>query len=144
MSQLKKRLWRRYFPVNFAKFLRTPFYRTPSNNCFWLQTFRPATLVKRYSDTGVFLWILRSFYKHLSRELAALHFLISVLPLPDAAIWKVFLEKAVSKFQKFSVGFQHATLTLLENKTLHKYFSRFLSTFLEHLFRWQLGHCLGL
>ena len=26
---LKKRLWHRYFPVYFAKFLRTPFYRTP-------------------------------------------------------------------------------------------------------------------
>ena len=25
---LKKRLWHRCFPVNFAKFLRTPFYRT--------------------------------------------------------------------------------------------------------------------
>ena len=26
---LKKRLWHRYFPVNFANFLRTIFYRTP-------------------------------------------------------------------------------------------------------------------
>ena len=26
---LKKRLWHRYFPVNFAKFLRTLFYRPP-------------------------------------------------------------------------------------------------------------------
>ena len=26
---LKKRPWRGCFPVNFAKFLRTPFYRTP-------------------------------------------------------------------------------------------------------------------
>ena len=25
---LKKRLWHRCFPVNFVKFLRTPFYRT--------------------------------------------------------------------------------------------------------------------
>ena len=31
---LKKRLWHRCFPVNFAKFLRTPFYRTPSNDRF--------------------------------------------------------------------------------------------------------------
>ena len=27
-SKLKKRLWHRCFPVNIAKFLRTPFYRT--------------------------------------------------------------------------------------------------------------------
>ena len=29
---LKKRLWHRCFPVNFAKFLRKFFYRTPPNN----------------------------------------------------------------------------------------------------------------
>ena len=29
----KKRLWYRCFPVNFAKFLRTP-YRTPQDDCF--------------------------------------------------------------------------------------------------------------
>ena len=33
---LKKRLWRRCFPVNFVKFLRTPFYRTPLEDCFFL------------------------------------------------------------------------------------------------------------
>ena len=33
---LKKRLWHRCFPVNFAKFLRTLFfYRAPLGNCFW-------------------------------------------------------------------------------------------------------------
>ena len=32
---LKKRLWLRYFPVNFAKFIRTPFYRTPLDDCFY-------------------------------------------------------------------------------------------------------------
>ena len=31
---LKKRLWHRYFPVNFATFLRTPFYRTHPGDCF--------------------------------------------------------------------------------------------------------------
>ena len=35
---LKKRLWRRCFPVNFAKFLRTP---RSVNNCFWLQAEEP-------------------------------------------------------------------------------------------------------
>ena len=28
------RLWHRCFPVNFAKFLRTPFYRTSPGDCF--------------------------------------------------------------------------------------------------------------
>ena len=31
---LKMRLWRRCFPINFAKFLRTPFHRTPLDNSF--------------------------------------------------------------------------------------------------------------
>ena len=32
---LNKRLWRKCFPVNFVKFLRTLFYRTPLDDCFW-------------------------------------------------------------------------------------------------------------
>ena len=38
---LKKRLWHRCFPVNFVKFLRTPFYtehlftQNTSGGCFW-------------------------------------------------------------------------------------------------------------
>ena len=32
---LKKRLWHRCFPVNFAKFLRAPSYRTPLDGCFY-------------------------------------------------------------------------------------------------------------
>ena len=32
---LKKRLWHRCFPVNFVKFLRTPFFRTPLGDCFY-------------------------------------------------------------------------------------------------------------
>ena len=31
----KKRLWHRRFPINFMKFLRTPFYRTPLDDCFY-------------------------------------------------------------------------------------------------------------
>ena len=30
----KKRLWHRCFPVNFAKFLATPFYKAPLEDCF--------------------------------------------------------------------------------------------------------------
>ena len=33
LSLLEKRLRHRYFPVDFAKFLRTPFYRTPPGDC---------------------------------------------------------------------------------------------------------------
>ena len=32
---LKKRLWHWCFPVNFAKFLRTVFHRTPLGDCFF-------------------------------------------------------------------------------------------------------------
>ena len=32
---LKKRLWLRCFPMNFARFLRTSFYKTPLDNCLW-------------------------------------------------------------------------------------------------------------
>ena len=33
---LKKSLWHRCFPVNFAKFLRTLFLQKTSGGCFWL------------------------------------------------------------------------------------------------------------
>ena len=39
---LKKRLWHRYFPVNFAKFLRTPFLQDTSG--------RLLLKVKKYSE----------------------------------------------------------------------------------------------
>ena len=29
-------LWHRCFPANFTKFLRTPFYRTLLDDCFWI------------------------------------------------------------------------------------------------------------
>ena len=32
---LKKRLWHRCFPVNFAKFLRNLFSQNTSSGCFW-------------------------------------------------------------------------------------------------------------
>ena len=32
---LRKRLWHRCFPVNFVKFLRTPFIRNTSGDCFF-------------------------------------------------------------------------------------------------------------
>ena len=52
---LQKRLWHRCFPVNFAKFLRTPFSQNTSK---WLlllqQSWRPATLLKRDFSTQVF------------------------------------------------------------------------------------------
>ena len=34
---LKKRLWHRCFPVNFAKFLKALFCRKPPDDCFWIE-----------------------------------------------------------------------------------------------------------
>ena len=49
---LKKSPWHRCFPVNFGKFLRTPFYRTPSNNCFCI-----FNIPKHLMKTSV-IWLL--------------------------------------------------------------------------------------
>ena len=40
---LKKRPWHRCFPVSFAKFLRTPFYRRPLDDCFCINV-RPLSV----------------------------------------------------------------------------------------------------
>ena len=36
---LKKRLWYWCFPVNFAKFLRTPFLENTASGCFYQSVF---------------------------------------------------------------------------------------------------------
>ena len=36
---LRKRLWRRCFPVNFVKFLKHLFYRTSLDDCFWKRRY---------------------------------------------------------------------------------------------------------
>ena len=54
-SLLKKRLWHRCFPVNFAKFLRTPFLK---EHLSWLllkskrmlQSFRITSLLRKYQS----------------------------------------------------------------------------------------------
>ena len=51
---LKKRLWHSCFPVNFAKFLRTPFLQNTSTGCFWKTS---------WSFTGIF-----SLQKQPSRD----------------------------------------------------------------------------
>ena len=73
---LKKRLWHRCFPVNFVKFLRTPFfYRTPlvggSSVCFSL------CLTKLY--TSVISWCyLLGFIHRITRVLRMYKYLLKV------------------------------------------------------------------
>ena len=38
-NSIKKRLWHRCFPVNFVKFLKTRFYRTPLDDCDLMSKF---------------------------------------------------------------------------------------------------------
>ena len=49
-TSIKKRLWCRCFPVTFTKFLRTPFHRTPLDDCFCTCNFiKKETLVQVFS-----------------------------------------------------------------------------------------------
>ena len=68
---LKKRLSHRYFPVNFAKCLRTPFYRTPPDDCFYyiqfLKNFN-APFPSLYSfrkPLGVFQIFFMKYFKRI-------------------------------------------------------------------------------
>ena len=36
---IKKKLWHRCFPMNFTKYLKTSFYRTPLDYCFYICSF---------------------------------------------------------------------------------------------------------
>ena len=60
---LKNRLWQRCFPVNFAKFLRTPFYRPTLDDCFYNSILLNRKSVKdKYCPVS----ILPSLYKRFS------------------------------------------------------------------------------
>ena len=52
---LKKRLWHRRFPVNFAKFLKTPFLKKTSGRVLILVL----TYLRGYVDTGAYAKILQ-------------------------------------------------------------------------------------
>ena len=52
---LKKILWHRCFPLNFAKFLGTFFYRTPRDDCFCLFKVNDGNTIKiAAADMGYF------------------------------------------------------------------------------------------
>ena len=44
---IKKRLWHRCFPVNCARFLRTPFLREHIRGFFWISFIRKLKLIQR-------------------------------------------------------------------------------------------------
>ena len=63
---LKKRLWHRHFPVNFAKFLRTPFLQNTSGGCssfYWTINFSLSSILFDFAD----MLILRNI-KNLSKS----------------------------------------------------------------------------
>ena len=64
---LKKRLWHRYFPVNFAKFLGTPFSQSTSGRLLLnkQKTKKNLTLLTR---AVVFLKLLDLSYSHQIRK----------------------------------------------------------------------------
>ena len=66
---LKQKLWRSCFPVNFAKFLRTRFYRTPLGGCFWSSNYS----LFFYGD------LYRRFYILLSSERKAGNLICRIL-----------------------------------------------------------------
>ena len=66
---LKKKLWRRCFPMSFARFLRTSFYRTPLGDCFWSSNYS----LFFYGD------LYRRFYILLSSERKAGNLICRIL-----------------------------------------------------------------
>ena len=51
---LKKSPWHRSFPVNCAKFLRTPFLQKPPGNCFWKKISFTRRVTSTYLTTTFF------------------------------------------------------------------------------------------
>ena len=66
---LKKRLWRRYFSVNFAKYLRKHFYRKPLHNCICLlNLFWESSILNSWIIFGIF-WMKQGNVHELSQPM---------------------------------------------------------------------------
>ena len=57
-SFIKKRLWHRCFPVNFAKFLRTPFLQNTSGRLLLFRVNRVSDYYAKSFYINVLLWII--------------------------------------------------------------------------------------
>ena len=57
----KKCLWHRCSPVNFGKFLRTPFYRKPPDNSFCFETVCGLSVLNNLKNMQETLSILLNF-----------------------------------------------------------------------------------
>ena len=64
---LKKRLWHTCFPVNFAKFLRTPFLKRISGGCFCITDLRIWKWFRNRNRERSKLWI--SFWSSMRLNL---------------------------------------------------------------------------
>ena len=67
-SLLKKRLWHRRFPVNFAKFLRTAFLQDTYG---WLLL----NSVQAFFEQGT--WLILTFFLCLHNQLSSLHSIVT-------------------------------------------------------------------
>ena len=69
---LKKSLWHSFFPVNFAKFLRAPFYRTSLRDsfCYCILIIRHTAIIP--VDTGRKLNVHKTFRRRPGRLLNVL------------------------------------------------------------------------
>ena len=55
---LKKRLWHRCFPVNFVKFLRTPFFNGTPLCCFWTEKLILSTHFLAIYILSLLFWVI--------------------------------------------------------------------------------------
>ena len=83
---LKKRLWHRCFPVKFAKFLRTPFYRAPM-----LAGSKKLIIFAKYRKDWHCFWFLTSKQRKSSH-------LIQIFFLFWSNHWRCSIKEAVLKY----------------------------------------------
>ena len=89
----KKRFWRRYFPVNFAKFLRTPFL---TKHLWWLLLKWWVKCIIHVINLNELLWIVKMkvkvcyshvFTKSIDASFSANH--VSLKNMPFLFPWNI-------------------------------------------------------
>ena len=115
---LKKRLWHRYFPLNFANFLKHLFYRTPLDGCFCMVSLQYSLMIEVVSQLNIIYQLDKELVfavsiKHICEithiERVSLAFQTALrekCPNPELFLVSIFLYSVGLNKKIFSVNFR--------------------------------------
>ena len=82
----KKKLHCRCFLMNFAKFLRTLFYRTPPHNCYWIFFITKLFFATQLTNKNQVFSVFEHVLSRLSNKMNIMNFAFTLLCETDEPV----------------------------------------------------------